>query len=43
MKINVVPTVIAFRDGLEFWRKDGQLLVGLKRQDFEEADRKMKQ
>jgi thiol-disulfide isomerase/thioredoxin len=37
LEINVVPTLIAFKDGTEFWRADGISMVGLRKKDFEQA------
>ncbi len=37
LKIKIVPTLIAFKDGTEFWRADGISMVGLRRKDFEQA------
>ena len=37
LEINVVPTLIAFKDGREFWRADGISMVGLRKKDFEQA------
>lgn len=37
-KIDVVPTLIAFDEGKEFWRANGVLMAGLKKEDFEKAD-----
>lgn len=42
MKIKVVPTLIAFEDGIETWRRNGKILMGLQRGDFEEADATLK-
>ena len=36
-KIKTVPTLIAFKDGIEFWRADGILMIGLREKDFEKA------
>jgi thiol-disulfide isomerase/thioredoxin len=37
LKIKMVPTLIAFKDGTEFWRADGISMIGLRRKDFEQA------
>jgi thiol-disulfide isomerase/thioredoxin len=37
LKIKIVPTIIAFKDGTEFWRADGISMVGLRKKDFERA------
>jgi thiol-disulfide isomerase/thioredoxin len=37
LEINMVPTLIAFKDGTEFWRADGISMVGLRKKDFEQA------
>ena len=37
LEINVVPTLVAFKDGTELWRADGISMVGLRRKDFEQA------
>jgi thiol-disulfide isomerase/thioredoxin len=37
LKIKIVPTLIAFKDGTEFWRADGISMVGLRKKDFEQA------
>jgi thiol-disulfide isomerase/thioredoxin len=37
LEINVVPTLVAFKDGTEFWRADGISMVGLRKKDFEQA------
>ena len=36
-EISAVPTLIAFKDGTEFWRADGISMVGLRKKDFEQA------
>ncbi len=36
-KVNVVPTLIAFKGGAEFCRADGVSMVGLRKKDFEQA------
>ncbi|MBS7614198.1 thioredoxin family protein [Candidatus Bathyarchaeota archaeon] len=40
--IVVVPTLIAFDEGEEFWRADGVPMVGLKIDDFRKADSVLK-
>jgi len=40
--IKVVPTLIAFNEGIEFWRVNGALMVGLKKEKFKKADTIMK-
>ena len=42
LKIGVIPTLIAFDGGKEFWRANGVLMVGLKKGDFKKADTIMK-
>ncbi len=37
LKINTVPTLIAFKDGMEFWRANGISMVGLRKEDFKQA------
>ena len=37
LRIKVVPTLIAFKDGTEFWRANGISMVGLRKRDFEQA------
>ena len=37
LKIKVVPTLIAFENGTEFWRANGISMVGLRKKDFEQA------
>ncbi len=37
LKIKIVPTLIAFKSGTEFWRANGISMVGLKKKDFKEA------
>jgi thiol-disulfide isomerase/thioredoxin len=37
LKIKIVPTLIAFKDGTEFWRADGISMVGLRKIDFKQA------
>ncbi len=37
-EIEVVPTLIAFDEGKEFWRANGVLMVGLAINDFRKAD-----
>jgi hypothetical protein len=42
LRIEAVPTLVAFDGGIEFWRENGILMVGLKKGDFEKADTIMK-
>lgn len=37
LKIKTVPTLIAFKDGTEFWRADGTSMVGLREKDLKQA------
>ncbi len=37
LRIKVVPTLIAFKDGTEFWRANGISMVGLRKRDFKQA------
>ncbi len=37
LNVKIVPTLIAFKDGAEFWRADGISMVGLRKKDFEQA------
>ena len=37
LKIKIVPTLIAFKDGREFWRANGTSMVGLRKNDFKQA------
>jgi thiol-disulfide isomerase/thioredoxin len=37
LKIEVVPTLIAFKGGTEFWRANGVPMVGLRKEDFKQA------
>ena len=37
MKIKIVPTLIAFENGAEFWRVNGNMMIGLSQRDFERA------
>jgi len=37
LKIKIVPTLIAFKDGTEFWRANGISMVGLRKKDFKQA------
>ncbi len=37
LRIKVVPTLIAFKDGTEFWRADGISMVGLRKKYFKQA------
>ncbi|MCK5548674.1 MAG: thioredoxin family protein [Thermoplasmata archaeon] len=41
--IKVIPTLIAFRAGKPFWRKDGARLQGLKEKDLGEMVSALKQ
>lgn len=38
-RIEVVPTLIAFKNGKAIWRKDGVLSQGLRKEDLEEMRR----
>jgi thiol-disulfide isomerase/thioredoxin len=37
LNIKIVPTLIAFKNGTEYWRKDGISMIGLTKKDFEQA------
>jgi thiol-disulfide isomerase/thioredoxin len=37
LKIGVVPTLVAFKGGAEFWRANGVSMVGLMKADFDRA------
>lgn len=37
LRIKIVPTLIAFKNGTEFWRADGISMVGLRKKDFKQA------
>lgn len=37
LKIKIVPTLIAFKNGTEFWRANGISMIGLRKKDFKEA------
>lgn len=37
IKIGTVPTLIAFKGGVEFWRANGVPMVGLRKEDFKQA------
>jgi thiol-disulfide isomerase/thioredoxin len=37
LRIKIVPTLIAFKDGTEFWRANGISMVGLRKKDFKQA------
>lgn len=37
LKIGTVPTLIAFKGGVEFWRANGVPMVGLGKEDFKQA------
>lgn len=41
VKIGTVPTLVAFEGGVEFWRRNGVIMVGLRRKDFEIANAMM--
>jgi thiol-disulfide isomerase/thioredoxin len=41
LKVETVPTLIAFKDGGEFWRANGVPMVGLRKEDFKQAAIKM--
>jgi thioredoxin 1 len=34
-RVQIVPTIVAFKEGREIWRKDGVPARGLKREDLE--------
>lgn len=36
-KIDIVPTIVVFRDSKEIFRRDGKAMRGLSRQDLEEV------
>jgi thiol-disulfide isomerase/thioredoxin len=38
LKIRRIPTLIAFDDGKEFWRREATYMIGLRKADFNEAD-----
>jgi len=42
LRIEAVPTLIAFDGGKEFWRANGVLMVGLRKGEFKKADAIMK-
>ncbi len=37
LRIKIIPTLIAFNSGTEFWRANGISMVGLRKKDFKEA------
>ncbi len=37
LKIEIVPTLVAFKGGTEFWRANGVSMVGLTKADFDRA------
>jgi hypothetical protein len=37
LKIEIVPTLIAFNGGVKFWRANGVPMVGLMKEDFKQA------
>ena len=37
LEIRVVPTLIIFKEGTEFWRANGISMVGLRKKDFKQA------
>jgi thiol-disulfide isomerase/thioredoxin len=41
LNIRRIPTIIAFYNGKEFWRKEATYMIGLRKADFKEADSKM--
>jgi thiol-disulfide isomerase/thioredoxin len=42
LNIRRIPTLIAFYDGKEFWRKEATYMIGLGKADFKKADSTMK-
>ena len=42
LKIRRIPTLIAFDDGKEFWRREATYMVGLNKADFNDADSTVK-
>jgi thiol-disulfide isomerase/thioredoxin len=42
LNIRRIPTLIAFDNGKEFWRKEATYMIGLRKADFKEADSTMK-
>ena len=38
LKIRRIPTLIAFDDGKEFWRREATYMIGLRKADFNDAD-----
>jgi thiol-disulfide isomerase/thioredoxin len=37
LKIETIPTLVAFKGGAEFWRANGVPMVGLRKEDFKQA------
>jgi thiol-disulfide isomerase/thioredoxin len=42
LNIRRIPTLIAFDNGKEFWRKEATYMIGLRKADFKKADSTMK-
>jgi thiol-disulfide isomerase/thioredoxin len=42
LKIRRIPTLIAFRNGTKFWRREATYMIGLREADFKEADSTIK-
>ena len=42
LKIRRIPTLIAFLNGKEFWRREATYMIGLRKADFKEIDLTMK-
>jgi thiol-disulfide isomerase/thioredoxin len=42
LKIRRIPTLIAFDNGKELWRREATYMIGLRKADFKEADSTMK-
>jgi hypothetical protein len=38
LKLRRIPTIIAFDNGKEFWRREATYMIGLRKADFNEAD-----
>jgi thiol-disulfide isomerase/thioredoxin len=38
LNIRRIPTIIAFHNGREFWRREATYMIGLRKADFKEAD-----
>ena len=38
LNIRRIPTIIAFDNGKEFWRREATYMIGLRKADFKEAD-----